>query len=212
MPQIKDLTGLRFGHLTVLAHEGKTKHGNAQWLCLCDCGEKAVVAGGHLTSGHTVSCGCRKRSVRPTMTHGESKSRLYNVWILMRRRCKLPNDKNYSRYGGRGIKVCPEWDGDYEAFRDWALANGYDENAPYGECTLDRKNNDKGYSPDNCRWVNETVQANNRSSNRIIEYAGEKMTLAQFARETGIPAGNIGRRLNCGEQIEEILSKGVSEK
>lgn len=212
MPQIKDLTGLRFGYLTVLAHEGKTKHGNAQWLCLCDCGEKAVVAGGHLTSGHTVSCGCRKRSVRPTMTHGESKSRLYNVWILMRKRCNSPNDQSYPRYGGRGIKVCPEWDKSYEAFRDWALANGYDESAPYGECTLDRENNDKDYSPENCRWVNETVQANNRRSNRVIEYAGRKMTLAQCARETGIRADNIRRRLEQGESIERIIAKGALAK
>lgn len=212
MPPIKDLNGLRFGYLIVLGRAGKTKYGNARWLCRCDCGKEAVVAGGHLTSGHTVSCGCRKRSVRSTLTHGESKSRLYNVWILMRKWCNSPNDKSYSRYGGRGIKVCPEWDNSYEVFRDWALANGYDENARYGECTLDRKNNDKDYSPENCRWTNETVQANNRRSNHVIEYAGRKMTLAQWEKETGLKAYNIRRRLKRGETIEKIIAEGALSK
>ena len=102
MPQIKDLTGRRFGYLIVLEHAGKTKHGNAQWLCRCDCGKEAVVAGGHLTSGHTVSCGCRKRSTRPTLTHGESKSRLA---ILLMIKATLATAAGASRFARSGIRA-----------------------------------------------------------------------------------------------------------
>jgi len=84
----------------------------------------------------------------------------------MRDRCRNPNCHAYDNYGGRGIKVCPEWENDFEAFRDWALANGYDPEAPYGVCTLDRKENDKGYSPENCRWISMKAQTENRRNGR----------------------------------------------
>ena len=84
----------------------------------------------------------------------------------MNQRCSNPLDKNYDRYGGRGIFVCEEWRDSFQAFYEWAMANGYDENAPTGQCTIDRIDNDKGYSPDNCRWVTMKTQRNNRMDSR----------------------------------------------
>jgi hypothetical protein len=86
----------------------------------------------------------------------------------MNQRCSNPSDKNYNRYGGRGISVCDEWREDFQAFYEWAIANGYDETAPVGECTIDRIDNDKGYAPDNCRWVDLKTQQNNKSNNRKV--------------------------------------------
>ena len=94
--------------------------------------------------------------------HGKTNTRLFNVWRGMKRRCHSTSDKNYDIYGGRGIAVCDEWRNNFQAFYDWAMANGYDENAPTGQCTIDRVDNDKGYSPDNCRWVDMKVQNNNK--------------------------------------------------
>jgi hypothetical protein len=99
--------------------------------------------------------------------HGLTKhKRLYRVWKTMKKRCLNTSDERYDRYGGRGITVCDEWLHNFQAFYDWAMANGYDENAPYGQCTIDRIDNDGNYSPDNCRWVDMKAQGNNRSTNR----------------------------------------------
>ena len=96
----------------------------------------------------------------------KKKSRLYCVWIDMKKRCYNPIAHNYHRYGGRGITICDEWRNDFQSFYDWAMANGYDENAPRGQCTIDRIDNDKGYNPDNCRWVDTATQNKNKSNNR----------------------------------------------
>lgn len=155
----KDITGQRFGRLTVIGREGTNKHRASTWRCLCDCGSEIVVVGSNLRTGWSQSCGCIRKD-RLT-THGKRKSRLWAVWMGMRRRCNKPYDPAYHNYGGRGITVCDEWN-DFQAFHDWAIANGYDENAPKGQCTIDRIDNDKGYSPDNCRWVDMKVQSNNK--------------------------------------------------
>ena len=164
MSAVKDISGQRFGRLTVIKRFGSTSTGAATWLCLCDCGKECIVEGAKMRKGNTRSCGClHDESARERRTkHGLSGTRLYAVWQTMNQRCSNPNSDDYKYYGGRGITVCKEWSQDFLLFHSWAIANGYDENAPFQECTIDRIDNNKGYSPDNCRWVSQMVQIQNK--------------------------------------------------
>ena len=164
-----DMVGQRIGRLVVIERAGSNKGGEALWRCRCDCGGEKVVRGVKLRSGETRSCGCLENETRVEngrkrmpVVHGKSKSRLYEVWAGMKRRCYNRSHKHYLDYGGRGIKVCDEWRDDFGAFEKWAIENSYDEHAEKGACTLDRINVDGDYSPSNCRFADMTVQQNNR--------------------------------------------------
>lgn len=198
---IKDLTGQKFGRLTALYATGERKNKKAVWMCQCDCGNQCKVIGTQLTFGATKSCGCI------TKKHGMFGSRIYNVWHTMKERCYVKSQTSYPNYGGRGIRVCDEWQ-EFIPFMEWAYANGYDENAPRGQCTLDRINPNGNYEPNNCRWVNTSVQANNRNTNVLIEYNGKSDTLSNHARNAGIkPTLAEGRMLN-GKTVEDIFKNG----
>lgn len=171
--ELKDLTGQTFGRLTVLSLHG-TSHGHAVWNCVCTCGKTLNVMRGSLLKGATKSCGCLRKDLLPEFAskggkaiakHGDYSTRLYRVWSGMKARCNYTKHSDYPNYGGRGIKVCSEWQ-DFKVFKEWSMANGYDPKAPYGECTIDRVDNDKGYSPDNCRWVAMRIQNENRRNNK----------------------------------------------
>ena len=168
MGNLIDLTGRRFGRFVVVERDGSDRFKRAMWKCRCDCGEVRVVHGFNLTNGNSKSCGCLKvqKTILRSTSHGKRGSRLYRVWQNMKKRCSNPKVHNYHRYGGRGITVCDEWSNDFGKFYEWAMANGYDENAPYMQCTIDRIDNDKGYSPDNCRWADAKTQVHNRSVSR----------------------------------------------
>lgn len=192
----QDHTGEKFNSLTALKCTGRTNDGNPIWLCRCDCGNLHTVSARNLVHGYVKSCGCLRKAGTRT-THGESSSRLYNVWNGMRQRCNNKNNDRWSSYGGRGIKVCQEWE-QYEAFRDWAIANGYDESASYGKCTLDRIDVDGDYCPSNCRWVDIVTQCNNTRYNVRISANGKTMTIAEWSRDSGISESTIRSRLADG--------------
>lgn len=163
---MEDITGNKYGRLTALRY-AYTENGKQFWEFKCDCGATVTKALVYAKTGHTKSCGCLHKEQlaqrnKDNAKHGGWTERLYGVWHGMKERCLTPTNKDYRRYGARGITVCKEWADSYLSFKNWALANGYDPDAKRGACTLDRINNDKGYSPDNCRWVNAKTQALNR--------------------------------------------------
>lgn len=178
-PLLFDLTGKRFGRLVVVEHVGSGK-----WLCKCDCGKKKTVGGSDLRKKKVISCGCARneRIVRMSTTHNLSHERLYGVWQNMLNRCYNPNAIKYKDYGARGISVCDEWRSGFDVFHKWAMSTGYDPNAPYGQCTLDRIDVNGNYEPDNCRWADAKTQANNK---RPREYVPTHVTAVERIDDDG---------------------------
>lgn len=200
----KDMTGLRFGSLSVIERAENARSGQARWICLCDCGNTVTARGDYLRNGTTKSCGCYKTAIINEFNrrHGGAGTRLYRIWQNMKDRCSRENNAHYSDYGGRGITVCEEWQTSFDAFRDWALSSGYDDSL-----TLDRRDNDGGYTPENCRWATRKEQANNQRSNRVVIFNGEKHTVSEWAEICGISGNALRLRLNRGWTVEAALGK-----
>lgn len=163
MPKRIDISGQKFGKLTAVKYSHTNEAKKAVWECVCDCGNVRYVAAKDLRSGNTQSCGCAKaeRATLLKYKDGRCGDRLYGVWNTMMKRCYNGKSNTYRYYGGRGIVVCESWH-DYSVFREWAYANGYDENAPKGECTIDRIDSNGNYEPSNCRWASMDVQRRNK--------------------------------------------------
>lgn len=183
-----DITGRKYGRLTVIS---RIPNRQSYWLCRCDCGNEKEIHSGNLTSGRQVSCGCYGAEARKlNRTHGETKTRLYQIWGNMKSRCYNPNVFSYYRYGARGIKVCEEWKKSYDAFREWALKTGYND-----DLTIERKDVNKDYCPENCRWATWEEQANNKANSRFVEFKGEIHTVAEWARSLGMDHRALWDRL-----------------
>lgn len=190
-----NLLGQRFGRLLVVERMPNNKRKQAVWKCRCECGNEIIVEAGHLRSGHTQSCGCfqRDRDIEYHTTHGMGGTKLFRVFHCMKGRCYNPTDKKYHRYGARGIKICDEWLNDPSVFFEWAIQNGYKNGL-----SIDRIDNDGNYCPENCRWVDNKTQANNKSNNVIIEHNGVSKTISEWAEELGISYSAVKSRIKCG--------------
>ncbi len=204
-----DLTGQRFGKLTVLEFVPREGTKKSYWKCRCDCGGEKIVAGHDLKLKYTQSCGCLAKEIgkqsgrilgENNCVHGCSKTRLYYIWKGMRQRCYNHNNPDYKNYGGRGIKICDEWLDDFQAFRDWATENGYREGL-----SIDRIDNDRNYEPDNCRWISIKQQQRNKRNNLIVEYNGEEMCLSDVANTLGISKSTLLFRYHEGDRGERLF-------
>jgi hypothetical protein len=193
-----DLKGKQFGRLKVKERAGVDKGGNALWLCECICGKFTIVRSQHLRNNETQSCGCLSK--QNALKYGESKTRIGMIWRAMINRCCSERNPNYKHYGGRGISVCDEWL-NYYNFRDWSTSNGYEDNL-----TLERKNVNGNYEPNNCKWATMKEQENNRTNNHLITFNGETKTLQQWSEVTGISRETLRSRILRGWPSSKALA------
>lgn len=229
-----DLTGRTFGRLKVLGYGESRERRDGQkyrlWRCECQCPKKTVllVPTDKLLNGAKSDCGCvreekilnneyKPKAFRDSMADYEPYSklnvterhkihrRLYGIWKMMHERCENPNHNKYDIYGGKGVRVCAEWsdkDVGFSNFIKWSLSNGYDD-----ELTIDRIDSDKGYSPDNCRWITYQKQGSHTSRNRYIHDGKEWLTFSEFERKYSIDIGTISHRLASGWSIDAIVER-----
>lgn len=217
--------GDAFGRLTVsgrpfYARSPGTSHGKpalrkTQWVvCKCSCGKSIVTACTNLKQKNgTISCGCYKREKALAMSkqnvkHGGCRTRLYGIWIHMRSRCSRVQDPNFPRYGGRGIKVCDEWDQGFDCFRDWALANGYKETdgQEVGDrLTLDRVDVDGPYAPWNCEWIPGRENSRKTKTDRDKKFSQLELKITHLELQTAHLSDQLQAAMNENRRLREQL-------
>lgn len=197
------LTGRRFGRFLVVKFLGRREHGNdAVWECKCACGTVRPVLATSLMTGRTVSCGCwiiDERTKHGFAAADHPLHKVYRVWQSMRRRCDLETVQAYPRYGGRGIFVCERWEKFENFWRD--MGPTYKEGL-----TIERKNNDVGYSKENCTWADRITQGNNKRNNVRITFLGRTMTVRGWSDYRHIPRSRILDRISKGWPPSMVLS------
>lgn len=200
MAKHKDMTGCRFGRLLVVERIPSDRFGNAKWKCICDCGGVSEPLGQSLRYGATTSCGCISKELAVSRaTHGASGSSEYKAWHAMIERCTTPSHHKWHRYGARGISVCERW----MSYENFLLDMG----PRHKGLTIDRKDNDGNYEPENCRWATQMQQGSNRSNNRIVALGGESLTISEAARRVGINLSTIRNRIRSGWTVDAALAK-----
>ena len=216
MGKMQDLTGKKFGRLTVIdkaeKHVKPSGGTVGRWKCKCDCGNVLVVDTHSLKSGHTQSCGCRKIEmlVEQSTKHGMYRKTVYRTWDSMVQRCENQRHKQYNDYGGRGIKVCDRWRNSFQAFfDDVSILPHFGENG----YTLDRMNVNGNYEPTNVRWATKKEQQNNMRSNLLISYNDQTKTLSQWAEELGFKNSTLYSRIvTYGWDIERAMTEAVQQR
>ena len=208
-----DITGMVFGRLTVLyRHQNdyitpSTGKRMSLWVCRCICGNTTIVSLSGLRSGKTKSCGClqRERTAQANTKHGGRYDRLHTMWANMKNRCFNPNYAEFKDYGGRGIKVCKEWM-EYPGFKKWAISAGYNDSLQRGKQTLDRIDSNSDYCPENCRFADMYVQANNKHNNIRYELDGIEHTLAEWSSIFNIPYDYLYYRVRTkGLELSDVI-------
>lgn len=210
MSKKRDLIGNKFDRLTVL-YEAQKIRGRTASVCLCQCGNKITVVNNALITGNTKSCGCRRKDSlvwkdnlnKGRTTHGLTSHPLNPLWSAMRGRCNNKNYQDYRYYGGRGIKVCKEWEDDFLNFYNWAISNGWERGL-----TIERIDNNLGYSPENCRWATRKEQARNKRNTIRLTYNGQTLSISDWSdlNKLGLTAKIIKERLGLGWPVDRILN------
>lgn len=208
MQKSEDLTGKRFGKLTVIS-KAENIGDSVSWNCICDCGKTKVIRGYSLKNGDTKSCGCLHNEIvkQKLNIHGSSNNRLYRIWRCMKNRCERQNDVGYKLYGGRGISVCKEWSESFILFSNWAILNGYQN-----DLTIDRINVNGNYEPSNCRWITIKEQQNNKRNNLYITYNGKTHTATEWASLIGINEYTLIWRKKHGWSDKDCIEKPIRRK
>lgn len=190
--------GKKFGRLTVVGYT--KKRGQLNYVCRCDCGKIVTTPGDPLYRGRTRSCGCLAKSMlrKRSITHGGSRTRLYRIWALMLQRC-TPGTPSSRHYGDRGITVCVDWR-DFSKFRDWAAGSGYGPTM-----TIERKDVNRGYSPENCTWIPRSRQPCNSRRSLWITLCGTTKCLSDWCREKGVKYHTAVDRLKHGWPVERLF-------
>jgi hypothetical protein len=212
MPAMIDLIGKVFGDLTVLSYAGRYHGGGSQWLCRCACGKEVIKTAGTLkngTSSCSIQCGVSKSNANRSK-HGDARGKRntasrhtntkeYNCWRQIKQRCLNPNAAKYKDYGGRGLKIAPQWFASYETFlKDVGRA-------PTAKHTLERIDNSKGYEPSNVRWATRLEQSRNRRTNVYFTYEGVNKTLKEWAAVFKVPYSAAHTRYKAGRTFDEIV-------
>lgn len=199
----KDITGEKFGKLTAISYNGSTKDGRAKWLCICECGNKTTVLASSLRSGNTTSCGCILKS--KIKRHGMSGTKIYKVWLSIKTRCNNQRSNRYEYYGGKGITHDQRWETFENFYTD--MNEGYKKGL-----TLDRIDSNQGYSKLNCRWVDYTVQNNNKSDNILLYYNGKYISIEEVSALTGLLPTTIYNRKRRGWPDNRIITTPTMTK
>lgn len=200
---------MAFGNLTVTSYSRKERRKNWRgyfhyWTCICACGNETEVLHEHLLSGHTKSCGCYKveKVIQRSTKHGGAGTRLYNMWIRLKERCYNSRNQDYKYYGARGIRVCDEWRNDFEAFQDWAMKNGYND-----ELTIERIDVNGNYTPDNCRFATMKEQNRNKRNNIVVSLNGKERLFIEICDKFGLDPIKARQRYYQGKTMEEIIQQ-----
>lgn len=188
MPKRLSLIGKKFGRLTVIEDAGSA-NGLSTWKCRCDCGSEIIVPGKLIKRGTYKSCGCLKSEQTRllNLSHGKSGTRTFNIWKNMRQRCLNKNNPRYPGYGGRGIKICDRWKDYVNFLKDMGEAPN--------KFSIERKDNDGNYCPENCVWADNRTQCRNTRRNRSITFEGRTQCISAWADELGIDPAGMHRRL-----------------
>lgn len=196
------MIGQKFGRWTVLALAPRKKKYDILWKCRCECGKEKDIKQGHLRSGASQSCGCLSSEVTAARNfkHGQTKTSTYKTWQSMKERCQNPNNHAYMNYGGRGVTVCPEW----QYFENFLADMG--ERPMFME--IDRIDNNKGYSRDNCRWVTATQNQRNKRHSLYLTYKGITRHLKEWAEMYEISYYTLRARVvRRGWDIERAITE-----
>lgn len=194
-----DISGQTFGRLKVIKYT-RRKNSYTMFLCKCECGNEKEVSSHHLKRGNTISCGCYQKEKNHEKKHGETGTKIYGLWSSIKQRCYNPKNQAFDNYGGRGIKMCDEWQ-DFISFKKWLMKSGYKEGL-----TLERLDFNSDYTPENCTFIPLEQQTKNTRRNLFIEYNGKKMIMSDWAIETGINYRTLLSRYRSGIRPPELFS------